>query len=89
MMSGPAGVRLVEVSVPYVAELVDGEKYYMEPKRLDDATDQRRYRHRGPTLRSLVRLAQQCNDAEELGERLRLRYQRQAQRKGTARPGSG
>jgi hypothetical protein len=38
MQTGYAGVRYVEVSVPYVAALIaDGEKYYMEPKRLEGA----------------------------------------------------
>ena len=33
-------------------------------------------------LRSLVKLAVRCQSAEELGERLRKRYQRQRQRQG-------
>ena len=47
-----------------------------------DATEKRRYRHRGPTLRSLVRLAVACDSAEELGKRLKRRYDRQNQRRG-------
>jgi hypothetical protein len=83
MMSGPANVVRIEVSVPYVAALIaDDGKYYMEPKCIEDATERRRYRHRGPTLRSLVRLAVACDSAEELGKKLRRRYERNVQRQG-------
>ena len=34
-------------------------------------------------MRTLVRWAQACDSAEQLGERLRRRYQRQQQRQGT------
>jgi hypothetical protein len=76
-----ASVRHVEVSLPFVAELIDGEKYYMEPKRLE-GTELRRYRARGPTLRSLVRLALRCQSAEELGKKLKRRYDRSLRRQG-------
>ena len=42
MLTGYGGVSRVEVSVPYVAALI-GEKYYMEPKRLE-GTELRRHR---------------------------------------------
>jgi len=62
-----------------VAELIgDGEKYYLEPKRFE-GTELRRAR--APTVRFLVRQALRCQSAEELGERLRKRYQRQNQRR--------
>jgi hypothetical protein len=87
MLSGPAGVMLVEVSVPYVAALItDDGKYYMEPKRLE-GTELRRYRHRGPTLRSLVKLALACDSAEEMGKKLKRRFDRSYQRQGLVRPG--
>jgi hypothetical protein len=42
MQTGYGQIALVEVSVPYVAALIaDGGKYYMKPKRLDDATERR------------------------------------------------
>jgi hypothetical protein len=43
---------------------------------------------RAPSLRSLVKLAVQCQSVEELGQKLRRRYQRQQQRRGieTGRP---
>jgi hypothetical protein len=37
----------------------------------------------------MVRMAVKCADAEQLGERLKRRYQRQLQRRGLARPGNG
>ena len=37
---------------------------------------------RAPSLRSLVKLALACDSAEQLGEKLRRRYQRQKQRAG-------
>jgi hypothetical protein len=84
MQTGYAGVRYVEVSVPYVAALIgDGEKYYMEPKRIEGAELRRQ---REPSLRFLVKLALRCQSAEELGKKIRRRYQRQQQRQGIAPP---
>ncbi len=37
---------------------------------------------RAPSLRSLVRLALKCDSAEELGKRLKRRYDRQQLRQG-------
>ena len=62
-----------------------GEKYYMEPKRLE-GTELRRHRSRGPTLRSLVKLALRCDSAEEMGRKLKRRFERQQQRQGLVRP---
>lgn len=84
-LSGPAGVMHIAVSVPHIACLIDGSGKYVEPsdvKQSDDETEKRRYRHRGPTLRSLVKLALRCQDAEEFGHRLRQRYERNARRQG-------
>ena len=51
-------------------------------------TELRRHRApRGPALRSLGRLALKCESAEELGRRLKGRYERQQQRRGTVVPG--
>jgi hypothetical protein len=92
-LTGYASIRHVAVSLPYAAQLIDGTKY-MEPadvKPLDDATERRRYRHRGPTLRSLVKLAVACDSAEQLGQQLKRRYDRSLQRKrqGIAPAGNG
>jgi len=86
MLTGYGGVSRVEVSLPYAAALI-GEKYYMEPKRLE-GTELRRYRSRGPTLRSLVKLALKCDSAEQLGKQLHRRYLQQQQRRRMAPPGS-
>jgi hypothetical protein len=86
MLTGYASIRHVEVSLPFVAELIDGEKYYMEPKRLE-GTELRRHRARGPTLRSLVKLALACDSAEEMGKKLKRRFDRSYQRQGLVRPG--
>ena len=76
-----ATVRHVEVSLPFVAELIDGEKYYTEPKRLEGTE---RYRNKAPrtTLRSLVKLALRCQSAEEMGLKLKRRFDRSLRRRG-------
>jgi hypothetical protein len=75
LQTGYGSVRRVEVSLPYVAELIgDGEKYYLEPKRFE-GTELRRAR--APTVRFLVRQALRCQSAEELGRKLKRRYDRQ------------
>jgi hypothetical protein len=82
--TGYAGVRYVWISVPFIACLFDGKKYVSAdnvPK--PESRDLRRIRQgkvkapRAPTLRSLVKLAVRCQSAEELGRKLRRRYQRQ------------
>ena len=84
MLTGYASVRHVEVSLPFVEAILDGEKYYVERRRLE-GTELRRAR--APLLRFLVRLALKCDNAEELGKRLRRRYQRQQQRQDLVRSG--
>jgi len=79
-----AGVCRIPVSLPYVPALVDNVKYW-EPhavKPLQDDTELRRYRARGPTLRSLVKLALRCESAEEMGKKLKRRFDRSLQRQG-------
>ena len=81
MLTGYAGVQHVEVSVPFVAVLLDGDgKYYTTPKPIDDDTERRRHRARGPTLRSLVRFALASDSAEQMGKQLKRRFE------GTAAP---
>lgn len=84
-LTGYGGVRHVAVSLPYAAQLVDGVKYMLpgDVKPPEGGTELRRQRApRGPTLRSLMKLALRCDSAEELGKRPRRRYQRQQQRQG-------
>jgi hypothetical protein len=86
MQTGYASIRHVAVSLPYVADLVDGVKY-MEPKDVPALEGTELRRARAPSLRFLVRHAVKCQSAEELGKKLKRRYQRQQQRHGLARPG--
>ena len=79
MQTGYASIRHVAVSLPYVADLVDGVKY-MEPKDWQPLEGTELRRARAPSLRFLVRHALKCQSAEELGQRLNRRYQRQRQR---------
>ena len=78
MQTGYGQVTRVEVSVPYVDALVgDGDgKYYTEPRHIEDATERRRHRHRGPTLRTLVKYVLACDEAERAGKQLRERFER-------------
>jgi hypothetical protein len=85
-------VRYVAVSLPLVPALLDHAKY-LEPQDMPPpetrSRDLLRLRQgratpRAPSLRTLVRWAQKCDTAEQLGEQLRRRYDRQRQRAGLA-----
>ena len=55
----------------------------------EGATERRRQgAPRAPSLRVLVRWAQRCDSAEQLGERIKRRYDRQLQRRGLAPSGN-
>ena len=75
------------MSLPYASQLIDHVKY-MEPQDVkppEGDTERRRQRApRAPSIRSLVKLALECQSAEELGEKLRKRFDRQRQRAGLA-----
>ena len=43
---------------------------------------------RAPSMRTLVKWAQKCDSAKQLGEKLKRRYDRQLQRRGLAPPGN-
>ena len=89
-LTGYASVRHVAVSLPYAAQLIDGKKYMLpgDVKPPEGGTERRRQRApRAPSLRVLVRWAVKCQSAEELGQRLKRRYQRQQQRAGLPDPG--
>jgi hypothetical protein len=80
-----AQVRHLRVSLPLVACLVDGLKYREpedEPQPQDD-TERRQRAPRAPSMRTLVRWALRCDSPEQLSQRLRQRYERQAGRAGT------
>jgi hypothetical protein len=83
-------VRHVRVSAPLIAALTGNQRYYL-PDDLAPACGEE-LRPNGPTqdhpaktatrAASLVKTALRCHSAEELGEKLRKRYQRQQQRRG-------
>ena len=84
-LTGYAGVRFVPVSLPYAEMLLDGKKYRLPGDagpRLDGAEAYRQRAPRGPTLRSLVKLALRCQSAEEMGQKLKRRFDRSLRRQG-------
>ena len=90
-LTGYASIRYVAVSLPYAAQLIDGVKYMLpqDVKAPEGGTEKRRQRApRAPSMRTLVRWAQKCDSAEQLGQRLKRRYDRQLQRQGLAPPGN-
>jgi hypothetical protein len=81
----------VDQSLPYAAQLIDGKKYMLpgDVKPPEGGTERRRqHAPRAPSMRTLVRWALKCDSAEQLGERLKRRYDRQRQRQGIAPPGN-
>ena len=89
-LTGYGGVRRIAVSLPYAGQLIDGVKYMLpgDVKPSEGGTELRRQRApRGPTLRSLVKLALQCDSAEEMGKKLKRRFDRRYQRRGITPPG--
>jgi hypothetical protein len=80
-LTGNASVRHVAVSLPFVAALVDGRKYYM-PDTVPRPEGYMERAPRGPTLRSLVKLALRCQSAEEMGKQLKRRFDRSLRRRG-------
>jgi hypothetical protein len=80
-----SGVRHVAVSVPFVEALVDGRKYRLPgdvPPALEGTDAYRARAPRGPTLRSLVKLALRCQSAEEMGKQLKRRFDQSLRRRG-------
>jgi hypothetical protein len=95
--SAASGVRQVRISVPRIDCLLDNRRYFLPGDLPAPAGEGLRPMSRpritkaprAPSLRTMVRMAVKCADAEQLGERLKRRYQRQLQRRGLARPGNG
>src|SRR4249919_1071310 len=91
-----SGTKRVRISVPLIECLLDHQRYFLPgdlpPPAGEELRPMSRPRitkaPRAPSLRSMVKLAVRCQSAEELGQRLKRRYQRQRQRAGTAPPGS-
>jgi hypothetical protein len=61
-------------SAAWLARALNGEKHMMEPSAAPRRT-------RAPSMRYLVRLAVKCQSAEEMGKRLKRRFDRQQQRR--------
>ena len=89
ILNSDGKITRLRVSVPRVDVLLDepGGKYMLE-ENLPARAGQELRAHRAPSLKKLVRWAMECQSAEELGKKLRRRYQRQQQRRGieTGRP---
>jgi hypothetical protein len=89
-LTGYATIRHIAVSLPCAAQLIDGVKYMLpqDVKPPEGNTERRRQRApRASSLRSLVKLARQCDDAEQLGLALKRRFDRSFTRKGLTPPG--
>ena len=63
-------------------QLLDEPEKYMLERPLRESRDLRRMRQtpRGPNMRTLVKLAMECDSAEQLGNRLRRRFENKAKR---------
>ena len=80
-LTGYASIRHVAVSLPYVGGLVDGVKYMeLADIKPPEGDTERRRQQRARSLRFLVMQALRRDSAEQLGKKLRRRYQRQQQR---------
>ena len=85
-----SGTKRVRISVPLVECLLDHQRYFLPGELPAPAGEELRPMSRpritkaprAPSLRSMVKLAVRCQSAEELGQRLKRRYQRQQQRQG-------
>jgi hypothetical protein len=80
-LTGYGQVRYVWVSLPYAEVLLDGKKYRL-PADVPRPEGYRERARRGPTLRSLVKLALRCQSAEEMGKKLKRRFNRSLVRRG-------
>ena len=91
-----AQIRRLRISVPLIECLIDNQRYY-RPEDLPPATGEElrpllRPRitqlkapmraPRAPSLKMLVRYALACDGAEEMGKKLKRRFERQKQRRG-------
>jgi hypothetical protein len=77
ILNSDGKITRLRVSVPRVDVLLDepGGKYMLE-ENLPARAGQELRAHRAPSLKKLVRWAMECQSAEELGKKLRRRYQR-------------
>ena len=90
-LTGYASIRHVAVSLPHAAQLIDGVKYILpgDVKPPEGGTERRRQTApRAPSVRTLVKWAQKCDSAEQLGERIKRLYDRSLRRRGLAPAGN-
>jgi hypothetical protein len=82
MLATTGLTRYVRVSLPWIDALLDGKKYQLpEDMPAPRGLELRAHRRpRAPSMKTLVRLALARDSAEQLGKRLRRRYERQQQR---------
>src|SRR6476620_7731754 len=88
------GTKRVRISLPLIECLLDHQRYFLPGELPAPAGEELRPMSRpritkaprAPSLRTLVKHALKCQSAEELGQRLKRRYQRQQQRAGLAPP---
>jgi hypothetical protein len=78
ILNSDGKITRLRVSVPRIDALLDepGGKYMLE-ENLPPRVGQELRAHRAPRLKALVRLAMRCRSAEELGWKIRRRYEQQ------------
>ena len=82
-------VRRLRISVPLVPQLLDNERYFLPDALPAPAGEELRPMSsskitrapRAPSLKTLVKYALECDSAEELGKKLKRRFERQQQRR--------
>ena len=92
-----SGTKRVRISLPLVECLLDHQRYFLPGELPAPAGEELRpmsrpritKASRAPSLRTLVKHALKCQSAEELGQRLKRRYQHQQQRQEIAPHGRG
>jgi hypothetical protein len=88
-LNSNARVLHLRISVPLVESSLDGQKYFRPDElpapsgeELRPMVSPRIKAPRGPTLRSLVKLALKCDSAEQMGRQLKRRFDRSLVRRG-------
>ena len=97
VVASESGTKRVRISLPLVECLLDHQRYFLPGELPAPAGEELRPMSRpritkaprAPRLRTLVKHALKCQSAEELGQRLKRRYQRQQRRAGIAPPSNG
>jgi hypothetical protein len=80
VLSTNGQLRPLRISLPRIDALLDGVRYQLE-ESMAPRSGQELRAHRAPRLRTLVRWALEADNAEQLGERIRRRFEKQADRR--------